>query len=123
MDEWKYYRNENFQLKSGWGLNVAFAIDGLFDFVRQGDSRFGMVLGIAFEFLDFKNVKTDSKNAWGVTVPLGGKLRIGFKGQFDNSVLDLILGIPYAGGVSISRHIGAHSFVNTTLTLGYKHFF
>lgn len=123
MDGWQYYDNENFHLKSGWGINASFAIDGMFDFVKQNNSRFGMILGIGFELFDLKIIKTNSKNAWGVNIPLGGNLRIGFKGQFQHNVVDLVFGIPYAGGISISGGIGYRTLISTTLTLGYKYLF
>lgn len=123
MDGWKYRDNENFNLKSGWGLNATFAVDGMFDFVKSNNSSFGMILGVGFELFDLKIINTDGKNAWGVTTPFLGDIRIGFKGQFDKNVVDLILVIPYAGGISISGGVGLRTFVSTTLTLGYKYLF
>lgn len=123
MDGWKYRKNKDLNLKSGWGINATFAVDGMFDFVRESNSSFGMILGFGFELFDLKIVNTDGKNAWGVTTPFLGDIRVGFRGQFDKNVIDLILAIPYAGGISISGGIGLQSFVSSTLTLGYKYLF
>lgn len=124
MNGWKYRSDEkNFHLKSGWGLNATFAIDGLFDFVRENNSSFGMILGVGFELFDLKVINTDSKNAWSVTTPLSGSFRLGFKGQFDKNVVDLILTIPYAGGISISGGLGTHIITSSTLTLSYQYLF
>lgn len=123
MDGWKYRENKDLHLKSGWGINATFAIDGMFDFVRENNSSFGMILGFGFELFDLKIVNTDGKNTWSVTTPFLGDIRVGFRGQFDKNMIDLILAIPYAGGISISGGIGLQSFMSSTLTLGYKYLF
>lgn len=123
MDGWKYKEDQDFHLKSGWGLNATVAIDGMFDFIRENNSSFGMILGLGFQGFDLKIINRDSKNAWGVTAPLAGEFRIGFKGQFDNNVLDCVLSIPYVGVVGLSGKVGFRTFSSTTLTLGYQHLF
>lgn len=80
-----------------------------------------MILGVGFELFDLKIINADDKNTWGVTTPFLWDIRIGFKGQFDKNVVDLILAIPYAGGISIPGGVGLRTFVSTTLTLGYKY--
>lgn len=123
MDGWKYKDDDDFHLKSGWGLNATFAIDGMFDFFKKNNSSFGMILGIGLEGLDLKIINRDSKNAWGVTAPLAGDFRIGFRGQFDSNVIDCVLSIPYVGFVGLSGKVGFRTFSSTTLTLGYQHLF
>lgn len=63
MDGWKYKESQDLHLKSGWGLNATVAVDGMFDFVREGNSSFGMILGLGFQGFDLKIINKDSKNA------------------------------------------------------------
>lgn len=123
MDSWKYRYNQNFHLKSGWGINATMAIDGMFDFIRANNSSFGMILGVGFELFDLKIIKSESESVWGVTTPFVMDMRIGFRGQFNKNVIDLVLTFPYGGGIGISGGVGARTFLGTTLTLGYKHLF
>ncbi|HIY44233.1 MAG TPA: hypothetical protein IAA23_04285 [Candidatus Helicobacter avistercoris] len=90
-----------------------YALDGLFDFVRSGENRFGMNLGFAVDVLHLSFLK-DLKGVGAVTL----SARLGFYTQFNYNVIELIATSPLisVGGGKVFAY-------NSTLTLGYKYLF
>ena len=90
-----------------------YALDGLFDFVKSGDNRFGMKLGFAVDVFHLSFLK-DLKGIGVITL----SARLGFYTQFNHNVIELIATAPLisSGGGKIFAY-------NSTLTLGYKYLF
>ena len=90
-----------------------YALDGLFDFVKNGENRFGMNLGFAVDVLHLSFLK-DLKGVGAVTL----SARLGFYTQFNYNVIELIATSPLisVGGGKVFAY-------NSTLTLGYKYLF
>ncbi|WP_300222774.1 hypothetical protein [uncultured Helicobacter sp.] len=94
-----------------------YALDGLFDFVKTNDNRFGMNVGMSFDFnMNYsKNEKNGNKSIGGGGFV--GRLRVGFYTQVENNVFDCNLSFPLAG-------VGfGDLMMPSTLTLGYKYLF
>lgn len=90
-----------------------YALDGLFDFVKNGENRFGMSLGFSIDLFQL----TESKNFSGFGFFFRFSPRLGFYTQFDNHIVDLVASVPLVG-------IGGGELAyNSTLTLGYKYLF
>lgn len=115
----KTYRS----LGDGGGFYAVMYWDGLFDFVRSGDNRFGMILGIGLEqgvlFLNRPN----KEKAFGF---MGNfPIRLGFQTQFGHNIIDLVANLSLGGislGGLIREGFGVGSY-NSTVTLGYKYLF
>ena len=94
-------------------LNLYYALDGLFDFVKNGDNHFGMSFGFSTDLLQL---------TIGHRVGFSGLIRIsprlGFYTQFDNHIIDLIASVPIVGFMDFGKVA-----YNSTLTLGYKYLF
>lgn len=90
-----------------------YALDGLFDFVKSGESRFGMSFGFSLN-LSFADSQGINDYIGGATAFFGA--RTGLYTQFDNNVLEFILKIPILG-------FGKDSINVSALTLNYKHLF
>lgn len=90
-----------------------YALDGLFDFVKNGDNRFGMSLGFSIDLFQL----TESKDLFGLGLFFRFSPRLGFYTQFDNHVVDLVASVPLVGAG------GGELAYNSTLTLGYKYLF
>lgn len=111
-------------LGDGGGFYGSINYDGLFDFVRNGDRHFGMILGIGFE-QGFVLLNRPDKEKKSLGVVGNIPIRLGLQAQFGRSIIDFVVGLPL-GGVSITGIIGEGFDVasyNSTLTLGYKHLF
>lgn len=91
-----------------------YALDGLFDFVRNSNNHFGMSLGFSLN-LSVGNSQGAEDSVGGVTRFFG--TRIGLYCQFENNILDLILKVPLGGFAAMDNING------NTLTLGYKYLF
>ena len=91
-----------------------YALDGLFDFVKNGENRFGMSLGFSLN-LSVGDSQGIGDSVGGVTGFFG--VRIGLYSQFQNNIFDLVLKTPL-GGFCASDNINGN-----TLTLGYKYLF
>ena len=90
-----------------------YALDGLFDFVKSGDNRFGMSLGFEIDVLHLSFLK----NLVGFAF-VGLSSRLGFYTQFDRNMIELNATIPLA-----SLNAGKAFAYNSTLTLSYKYLF
>lgn len=94
-------------------LNLYYALDGLFDFVRNGNNHFGMSFGFSTDLLQL---------TIGHRVGFSGLIRIsprlGFYTQFDNHIIDFIASVPIVGFMDFGKVA-----YNSTLTLGYKYLF
>ncbi|VEJ24738.1 Uncharacterised protein [Helicobacter cholecystus] len=119
--ETKILRNQSFLGKTDFTRStndliteIAFyyALDGLFDFVKNGNNRFGISFGFSTEI-----IKINFGRAFGFGYLLKLAPRLGFYTQFENNIVDLIISIPLLGGD------GGDTTYNSTLTLGYKHLF
>ena len=112
------------QLGDGGGAYALVYYDGLFDFVKSGDKRFGMILGIGFEqgFFLLNNLDRNEKSVGIVgNIPI----RLGFQTQFGCNIIDFVANLTL-GGFSITGIMGEGFGVgsyNSTLTLGYKYLF
>lgn len=91
-----------------------YALDGLFDFVKNGENRFGMSLGFSLN-LSVGASQGIGDSVGGITGFFG--VRIGFYSQFKNNIFDLVLKTPL-GGFCASDNINGNA-----LTLGYKYLF
>lgn len=90
-----------------------YALDGLFDFVKNGNNHFGMSLGFSIDLLQL----TESKDLFGLGLFFRFSPRLGFYTQFGNHIVDLIASVPLVGAG------GGELAYNSTLTLGYKYLF
>ena len=90
-----------------------YALDGLFDFVKNGRNRFGMNLGFAVDVFHLSFLK-DLKGIGVVTL----SARLGFYTQFNHNMIELNATIPLAG-----LNGGKIFAYNSTLTLSYKYLF
>ncbi|WP_305862292.1 hypothetical protein [Helicobacter cholecystus] len=90
-----------------------YAFDGLFDFIKSGENRFGMNLGFAINVFHLSFLKNLA--GFGSTCL---SARLGFYTQFNHNILELVATVPLIGigGGKIFTY-------NSTLTLGYKYLF
>ncbi|HIY43824.1 MAG TPA: hypothetical protein IAA23_02175 [Candidatus Helicobacter avistercoris] len=101
-------------------VELSAGIDGIFDFIKNDKSSFGMILGIngrvsilmpnkdgSYHFI------LDGANSYGVF----GNLRIGFQIGIPTGFIDLVAEVPFTPLLVMK------SPFNYTLSLGYKHFF
>ena len=96
---------------SGQGYNFYYALDGLFDFVKNGETRFGMSLGFRIAVTG-----TSGQNGlYGFLATYGA--RTGLYAKFNDSLLDLTFSISITGA-GIGDIIYDAPFM-----LGYKHLF
>lgn len=89
-----------------------YALDGLFDFTKNGENRFGMSLGFSTDIL---HLTLGGAGGFGWFINLAS--RVGFYAQFDNKIIELMASVPL-GGIGIIE-IG----YNSTLTFSYKYLF
>ena len=109
----KNTKEYDYNSRNAQHYDAYYALDGLFDFVKNGNNRFGMSVGFSLNF-SVGDSQGIGDNVGGVTGFFG--TRIGFYAQFENNILDLILNIPLGG-------FGAININGNTLTLGYKYLF
>lgn len=106
---------------SAISIEISAGIDGIFDFVKNDKSSFGMILGInggasilmmnkggSYHFI------LDSANTYGVF----SNMRTGFQIGIPTGFIDLILELPI-----MPMFLPREDPYNYTLSLGYKHFF
>lgn len=111
-------------LGNGGGLYSLLYYDGLFNFVKSGDNRFGMILGIGVE-AGMLFVNRPNKTEKAMEIMGNFPIRLGLQTQFGHNIIDLVANLSL-GGISLggllreSFSVGSY---NSTLTLGYKHFF
>lgn len=91
-----------------------YALDGLFDFVKNGKNRFGMSLGFSTDLFHL----TLGAGAGGFGFLFHFASRIGFYTQFDNNIIELMASVPLIGFVDF-----VEISYNSTVTLGYKYLF
>lgn len=121
--EWSKAKSIDYQGRNAQNYNISYALDGLFDLAKSGNTRFGMNLGLSFaltisdgESGYYVETPTEtSKRIFGIGANLG--IRLGFYTQFDNSILDANINLPLAG------FGGVNPIYGNTLTLGYKYLF
>ncbi len=115
------YRYANFS--NGFGFNLFYAFDGLFDFIKNGNRRFGVIAGIkvGVTLISVKDLLKSNPNKQEKVILGSGSLdlRLGLKTQIENNILELILEFPVVG---VSVFLDPTVF-NHTLTLGYKYLF
>ena len=90
-----------------------YALDGLFDFVKNGENRFGMSLGFPTDLFQLTLV-----GGGGTGFLFHIASRLGLYAQFDNKIIELMASVPLAGGINFIT-IG----YNSTLTFSYKYLF
>lgn len=88
-----------------------YALDGLFDFVKNGNHHFGLNFGFSVA------IGGNFGRASGFS-GLQLSPRLGLYTQFDNNIIDCIISVPLIGISSLFDVT-----FNSTLTLGYKHLF
>lgn len=106
---------------SALSIEFSAGIDGIFDFVKNNESSFGMILGInggasvlmmnkggSYHFI------IDGANTYGVF----SNLRTGFQVGLPTGFIDLVLELPI-----MPMFLPREDPYNYTLSLGYKHFF
>lgn len=119
----KNAKSIDYQGRNAQNYNISYALDGLFDLAKSGNTRFGMNLGVSLtltisdgESGYYVETPTEaSKNIFGIVANLG--MRLGFYTQFDNSILDANINLPLGG------FGGANPIYGNTLTLSYKYLF
>lgn len=90
-----------------------YALDGLFDFTKNGKNRFGMSFGFSTDLLQ---ITLGGGTGFGLLFKISP--RLGFYTQFDNNIIELMVSVPLVGFVDFVA-VG----YNSTLTLGYKYLF
>ena len=90
-----------------------YALDGLFDFTKNGKNRFGMSFGFSTDLLQIT-----LGGGTGVGFFFHFASRIGFYTQFDNQIIELMVSVPLVGFVDFIA-VG----YNSTLTFSYKYLF
>lgn len=94
-------------------ISLYYAIDGMFDFVKNGNNHFGMILGVGTDVIS-ANFGANTGVSWLLELTP----RIGFYTLFGRHGIDIIASVPIFGlGV-----VGDVS-LNSTVTLGYKYLF
>ena len=101
-------------------VEVSAGIDGIFDFVKNDKSSFGMILGInggAGMFIPFQEANDYIQGALHCSYGLFSNIRVGFQIGMPMGFIDLVAEIPFVSTLVLK------SPYNYTLTLGYKHLF
>ena len=105
----KYKESEGYFISDS---TFYYALDGLFDFVKSGENRFGMSLGFSTDIL---HLTLGGAGGFGFLFHIAP--RLGLYAQFDNKIIELMASVPLAGAGLVE--IG----YNSTLTLSYKYLF
>ncbi len=106
---------------AGFSFDLTAGIDGIFDFVKNDKSSFGMILGINAGvgiIVAKKNGEYIHPLDGGTSLGITSHLRTGFYTQIPSGFIDLVLGLPIAP-IFFPREVP----YNYTITVGYKHFF
>ncbi|RDU70564.1 hypothetical protein CQA58_05175 [Helicobacter brantae] len=94
-------------------FSLYYALDGMFDFVKNGDNHFGMILGVGTDVIS-ANFGANTGVSWLLELTP----RIGFYTLFGRHGVDIIASVPILGmGAMVDVSL------NSTVTLGYKYFF
>ena len=96
---------------SGQGYNFYYALDGVFDFLKNNDVRFGMIFGVRLGLTG-----TSGQNGLnGFLIQMAPRLGLYIKNE--NSIFDLTFSFPVEGA-------GAGDIIyDAPFMLGYKHLF
>lgn len=118
----KDVRTKRYDGRNAQNYDAFYMLDGLFDFVKNGNNRFGMSVGmdLTFSISDgergyYVDNLEKTQGIFGIVARFG--LRIGIYTQIDNSILDAVISLPLAG------FGGVNPIYGNTLTLGYKYLF
>ncbi|RDU71104.1 hypothetical protein [Helicobacter brantae] len=101
-------------------LELSAGIDGIFDFIKNDEVSFGMILGInggASMLIPFQEADDYIQGAAHCSYGLFSNLRTGFQVGLPTGFIDLILESSFVPLMMMK------SPFNYTLSLGYKHFF
>lgn len=101
-------------------LEVSAGIDGIFDFIKNDETSFGMILGInggASMLIPFQEADDYIQGMAHCGYGVFSNIRTGFQIGMPTGFIDLVAEIPL-----LPFMFPKNSF-NYTLSLGYKHFF
>lgn len=101
-------------------VELSAGIDGIFDFVKNDKSSFGMILGInggASIVIPFQEAETYIQGAAHCGYGVFSNMRAGFKIGVPTGFIDLVAEVP------LLPFMFPKNTFNYTLSLGYKHFF
>ena len=101
-------------------LEVSAGIDGIFDFVKNNEISFGMILGInggAGMLIPFQEADDYIQGMAHCSYGLFSNIRAGFQIGMPTGFIDFVAEIPFVSMLVLK------SPYNYTLSLGYKHFF
>ena len=94
-------------------FSLYYALDGMFDFVKNGDNHFGMILGVGTDIIS-ANFGANTGASWLLELTP----RIGFYTLFGRHGIDIVASVPIFGlGAMVDVSL------NSTVTLGYKYLF
>ena len=99
--------------KTSAEFSLYYALDGMFDFVKNGDNHFGMILGVGTDVIS-ANFGANTGVSWLLELTP----RIGFYTLFGRHGIDIIASVPIFG-IGVIGDVA----LNSTVTLGYKYFF
>lgn len=101
-------------------IELSAGIDGIFDFIKNDETSFGMILGINGGFsmlIPFQEADDYIQGAANCGYGVFSNIRAGFQIGMPTGFIDLVAEIPFAPILVMK------SPFNYTLSLGYKHFF
>lgn len=101
-------------------IELSAGIDGIFDFIKNDETSFGMILGINGGFsmlIPFQEADDYIQGAAHCSYGLFSNLRTGFQVGLPTGFIDLVLESSFVPLMMMK------SPFNYTLSLGYKHFF
>lgn len=94
-------------------ISLYYALDGMFDFVKNGNNHFGMILGVGTDVIS-ANFGANTGVSWLLELTP----RIGFYTLFGRHGIDIVASVPIFGLVAMGDVP-----LNSTVTLGYKYLF
>lgn len=103
-----------------FAFELSAGIDGIFDFIKNDKSSFGMILGInggAGMFIPFQEANDYIQGALHCSYGLFSNIRAGFQIGMPMGFIDFVAEVPFVSTLILK------SPYNYTLSLGYKHFF
>lgn len=102
-------------------IELSAGIDGIFDFIKNDETSFGMILGINGGFsmlIPFQEADNYIQGAARCSYGVFSNLRTGFQVGLPTGFIDLVLELPI-----MPMFLPNEDPYNYTLSLGYKHFF
>lgn len=103
-----------------FSFELSAGIDGIFDFIKNDKSSFGMILRInggAGMLIPFQEANDYIQGALHCSYGLFSNIRAGFQIGMPTSFIDFVAEVPFISTLVLK------SPYNSTLTLGYKYLF